>query len=146
MTEGKGSITGWGPRDSVARGNPRGVTEGKRSIAGWGALGAAAVLLAAMGGCGDATTTTTVRFWAMGFEGDVVAELMPDFERDHPGIRVDVQRLPWTSAHEKLLTAFVGDVTPDLAQLGNTWLPELATLGALEPLDAAVAASTIVRR
>jgi len=106
---------------------------------------AAATLLAAMGGCGDATAPTTVRFWAMGFEGDVVAELMTDFERDHPGIRVDVQRLPWTSAHEKLLTAFVGDVTPDLAQLGNTWLPELATLGALEPLDAAVTASAVVR-
>ena len=121
------------------------MTKGKRVLAGPGALGAAAMLFAAMGGCGDATAPTTVRFWAMGFEGDVVAELMTDFERDHPGIRVDVQRLPWTSAHEKLLTAFVGDVTPDVAQLGNTWLPELATLGALAPLDAAVTASAGVR-
>ena len=54
----------------------------------------------------------------------------------NPGIRVQVQQIPWTAAHEKLLTAYVGDATPDVAQLGNTWIPEFAALGALEPLDA----------
>jgi multiple sugar transport system substrate-binding protein len=104
-----------------------------------------AAALAALAGCDDRAAPTTVRFWAMGREGEVAAELCADFERDHPGIRIEVQQLPWTSAHEKLLTAFVGDATPDLAQLGNTWLPELATLGALAPLDAAAAASQVVR-
>jgi multiple sugar transport system substrate-binding protein len=99
----------------------------------------------ALGACGDAGGTTTLRFWAMGREGEVAAELVAAFERDHPGIRVDVQQLPWTSAHEKLLTAVVGDATPDLAQLGNTWLPELATLDALALLDGPVAASAIVQ-
>ena len=56
-----------------------------------------------------------VSFWALGREGEVVAELLPEFERAHPGIRVEVQQIPWTAAHEKLLTAFVGDATPDLA-------------------------------
>ena len=37
--------------------------------------------------------------------------------------------LPWSAAHEKLLTAFAGDATPDLAQMGNTWLPEFVALG-----------------
>jgi hypothetical protein len=36
VTEGDRSIAGEGPRDSLARGNPRGVTEGDRSIAGQG--------------------------------------------------------------------------------------------------------------
>ena len=76
----------------------------------------------------------------MGREGEVVAELLPEFERAHPGIRVEVQQLPWTAAHEKLLTAFAGDATPDVCQLGNTWIPEFVALGALEPLDAHVAA------
>jgi multiple sugar transport system substrate-binding protein len=78
---------------------------------------------------------TTLRFWAMGRESEVVAELMPGFEREHPGVRVKVEQLPWTAAHEKLLTAFAGDATPDLAQVGNTWLPEMQALGALEPLE-----------
>jgi multiple sugar transport system substrate-binding protein len=104
---------------------------------------AIALALACSGG--EPSAPTTVRLWAMGREGEVVAELVPEFEHRHPGIRVVVQQIPWTSAHEKLLTAVVGDATPDLAQLGNTWLPELATLGALARLDAEVAASPVVR-
>lgn len=76
----------------------------------------------------------TLRFWAMGREGEVAVQLLDGFEREHPGIRVRVEQLPWSAAHEKLLTAFAGDATPDVAQMGNTWLPEMAALGALEPL------------
>jgi multiple sugar transport system substrate-binding protein len=77
----------------------------------------------------------TLRFWAMGREGEVVSELVRDFEREHPNVRVDVQQIPWTAAHEKLLTGFVGESTPDIAQLGNTWVPEFVALEALEPLS-----------
>lgn len=80
-------------------------------------------------------TREVVRFWAMGYEGEVVAQLLPEFERRHPGIKVEVQQLPWTAAHEKLLTAFAGDALPDACALGNTWIPEFALLDALEPLD-----------
>jgi len=94
-----------------------------------------ATAAAALTGCARHDGTTTLRFWAMGRESEVVAELMPGFEREHPGVRVKVEQLPWTAAHEKLLTAFAGDATPDLAQVGNTWLPEMQALGALEPLE-----------
>jgi multiple sugar transport system substrate-binding protein len=80
----------------------------------------------------------------MGREGEVVAELLGEFERRHPGIRVNVQHVPWSAAHEKLLTAFAGDSTPDLCQLGNTWIPELVALNALAPLDRYVAGSPVV--
>ena len=80
----------------------------------------------------------------MGREGEVVTQLVPDFERTHPRIRVEVQQLPWSAAHEKLLTAFAGSSTPDLCQLGNTWIPEFVALDALEPLDANVAASQTI--
>ena len=86
----------------------------------------------------------TLRFWAMGREGEVVAELVREFERAHPGIHVEVQTLPWSAAHEKLLTAFAGDTTPDLCQLGNTWIPEFVALGALRSLDADIAGSKSV--
>jgi multiple sugar transport system substrate-binding protein len=82
-----------------------------------------------------------VRFWAMGYEGEVVAKLLPEFERRHPDIHVDLQQLPWTAAHEKLLTAYAGDALPDVCALGNTWVPEFVALGALQPLDARIAAS-----
>ncbi|HVR96805.1 MAG TPA: sugar ABC transporter substrate-binding protein [Thermoanaerobaculia bacterium] len=82
--------------------------------------------------------------WAFGREGEVVQELMPEFERRHPGVRVRAQMVPWTAAHEKLLTAFVGESTPDLAQIGNSWIPELVAVGALERLDPWIAASPTV--
>jgi multiple sugar transport system substrate-binding protein len=97
-------------------------------------------LLAATAAFGTAactrTDTRTIRFWAMGREGEVALELLAGFERENPGVRVRVEQLPWSAAHEKLLTAFAGDATPDVAQMGNTWLPEMAALGALEPLQA----------
>lgn len=82
----------------------------------------------------------------MGREGEVVSELIPAFERDNPGIRVQVQQIPWSAAHEKLLTAFVGNATPDIAMLGNTWVPEFEALDALEPLDQRVEVSSHVVR
>lgn len=88
----------------------------------------------------------TLRFWAMGAEGEKVQALVHEFERQHPGVHVEVQQIPWTAAHEKLLTAHVGGSTPDVAQLGNTWVPEFAALDALTPLDARVASSPAVPR
>jgi multiple sugar transport system substrate-binding protein len=101
--------------------------------------------LAALGGCGDVGDgRQELRFWAMGREGEVVAQLVPEFERLNPGIRVRVQQIPWISAHEKLLTAFAGDATPDVAQLGSSWVPELVALGAVEPLDPMLRASRVI--
>ncbi|HKR64547.1 MAG TPA: extracellular solute-binding protein, partial [Thermoanaerobaculia bacterium] len=87
------------------------------------------------------STTTTIRFWGLGREGEVVAALLPEFYKENPGIRVDVQQIPWTAAHEKMLTAHVGNSLPDIAQTGNTWIPEFVAVRAIEPLDARVAQS-----
>ncbi len=90
--------------------------------------------------CAPSSSPDTLRFWAFGREGEVVAELVRDFEREHPGAHIRVQQIPWTAAHEKLLTAHVGGAAPDIAQMGNTWIPEMVTLGALTSLD------TLIRR
>jgi len=115
----------------------------RRSLACLIAIG---LVLAAAGCSSRSADQTVVRFWAMGREGEVVVELIPEFERTHPAIRVEVQQLPWSAAHEKLLTAFAGDATPDVCQLGNTWIPEFVALHALEPLDDEVAGSQAIDR
>ncbi|MDE2369541.1 MAG: sugar ABC transporter substrate-binding protein [Burkholderiales bacterium] len=101
-----------------------------------------ALALAGLAGC-DRADPGLLNFWAMGREAEVVTELLPAFHARHPDIVVRVQQLPWTAAHELLLTAYAGDALPDLCQLGNTWLPEFAALDALVPLDARIAASGI---
>jgi len=95
--------------------------------------------------CQPAHRGVTLRFWAMGREGEVVQELVRDFEQEHPNVHVEVQQIPWTAAHEKLLTSHVGHASPDVAQLGNTWIAEFAALQALEPLDPWLAHSQEVR-
>jgi multiple sugar transport system substrate-binding protein len=102
------------------------------------ALLAAAPLAGCAGRTGDGRT---IEFWAMGREGEVVAALTPEFERQNPGLKVRVQQQPWTAAHEKLLTAYAGGSLPDVGQVGNTWLPEFVALNAVEPLDARLAAT-----
>jgi multiple sugar transport system substrate-binding protein len=84
--------------------------------------------------CSTRLDANRIEFWGLGREGEVVAELVPLFEKE-TGIHVDVQHIPWTAAHEKILTAHVGKSLPDVAQIGNTWIPELSTLHAIEPLN-----------
>lgn len=94
--------------------------------------------LLVLAACAPHEGAETITFWAFGREGEVVSQLVRGFEREHPGVHVRVEQIPWTAAHEKLLTAYVGRATPDLAQMGNTWIPEMETLGALLPLDSLV--------
>ena len=111
-----------------------------------GPFALACVLLLAACARQAAPQREVVRFWAMGREAEVVGGLIDEFERENPGIAVDVQQVPWTAAHEKLLTAYAADELPDIFQLGNTWVPEFAMLGALEPLQPRVDASREVRQ
>lgn len=97
--------------------------------------------LAAACSRGGNDATTTVEFWAFGSEAEHVRPLLADFERRHPQIRVRLQQIPWSAAHEKLLTAWVGGALPDVFQAGSTWLAELHALGVLAPLDARIAAT-----
>ena len=116
----------------------------KRSMRG---LILAFALASIMNGCGGAQDTREeVVFWAFGAEGEHVQALLPGFESRNPDIRVKLQMIPWTAAHEKVLTAYAGDATPDLCQWGNTWIPEMALLEALEPLDKRVESSSAIRR
>jgi multiple sugar transport system substrate-binding protein len=101
------------------------------------ALGLMAGAGAALAGCGRDDGITRLTFWAMGNEGTNVPRLLPAFEAANPGIRVEVQPQPWTAAHQKLLTGYAGNSLPDVSQIGNTWVAELAAIGALSPLPGA---------
>ena len=87
-----------------------------------------------------------IKFWAMGSEAEYVTKLVPKFEKRNPNIKVIVQAIPWTAAQEKLITAFASDNTPDACQLGNTWVPQFASLDAIIKLDDFVTASSLVKK
>jgi len=102
-------------------------------------LGLIAGAGAALAGCAREDGIIRLTFWAMGNEGSSVPKILPAFEAANPGIRVEVQPLPWTAAHQKLLTAYAGDSLPDVSQIGNTWVAELAAIGALSATPPAAA-------
>lgn len=88
---------------------------------------------AALAGCGRARAGGKLTWWGIGPQGENAPLLLPPFERE-TGIAVDVQSLPWTGVHEKLLTAHAGGSLPDVMLLANEWVEELAMLGALAPV------------
>ncbi len=71
----------------------------------------------------------------MGEEGKKLAGLARIFEATRPGVRVEIQAIPWGAAHAKLITAVVGGIPPDISQMGTTWMPEFAAMDALQPLN-----------
>ncbi|MGR9049707.1 sugar ABC transporter substrate-binding protein [Halobacillus faecis] len=92
-----------------------------------------------LAGCSDSSSSegdeNTVTVWAMGEEGKKLKEFSKDFEEKNEGLTVDVQAIPWDTAHDKLLTAVASGNGPDVVQLGTTWVPEFAEAGALLDLS-----------
>jgi N,N'-diacetylchitobiose transport system substrate-binding protein len=102
----------------------------------------AAVALAATGcGGGDTGDGRTLTVWIM--EG-TNADARPFFDelstafRNQTGASLDVQFLPWASAHDRFLTSIAGGTTPDVAELGTTWVGEFGSTGALADLTGRV--------
>lgn len=82
--------------------------------------------------------------WAMGAEGRKLPDMTKRFEQENPGVKVVVQPIPWGAAHEKLLTAVVGGIPPDVSQLGTTWMAEFYAMDALVSLDEFIKKSDVV--
>src|ERR1044072_3197507 len=99
---------------------------------------AVAVMAATAGARVDtADKTTTITFWdAYSSDGPEVKRLekvlIPQFEKQHPGIVVKDVTIPYDSLHQKLITAVAGSQLPDLVRSDIIWVPELANLGVLQ--------------
>ncbi|MCY7339059.1 MAG: extracellular solute-binding protein [Sphingomonas bacterium] len=92
-------------------------------VAGWAALPFAA-------GCAR-RAAGTIDMWAMGAEAENLPALLASISG---APKVAIQPLPWSAAHEKLLTSFAGNSLPDIGQVGNSWIAELTAIDALEPV------------
>ena len=90
-------------------------------------------LLPLAGCAGSRAQGRALTMWAMSWEGDYSPLLMPAFTAA-TGIPVEVQSLPTTASHEKLLTAFAGGAMPDVLMLFDGWVREFATIGAIQPV------------
>jgi multiple sugar transport system substrate-binding protein len=95
---------------------------------------------------GTATTAkpasgpVTLTIWAMGDEGDKLgnSDVLQGFQTANPDIKVEVTSIPWTVAHDKLITAVAGKQTPDITALGTTWAGEFDKLNVLDPVPSTI--------
>jgi multiple sugar transport system substrate-binding protein len=82
----------------------------------------------------------TLQVWANGDEGDKLAAspAISTFKSQNPNITLQITPLPWTVAHDKLITAIAGRQTPDVAMIGTTGMGELTKLNAVTTLPSSV--------
>lgn len=97
------------------------------------ALIAGLPVLAATAGCSPRRNPDALTFWGISYEGDYAPHLMPAFTKA-TGIAVEVQTLPASAAHEKLLTAQAGGALPDVMMVYNGWVGTFAMIGALRQI------------
>lgn len=84
---------------------------------------------------GAAPASGTITLWAQGAEAEKLPALLKQFEAENPGVKVNVTPIPWDAAHNKYQTAVAGGVTPDIGQLGTTWMGEFGSALAPVPGD-----------
>ncbi len=67
---------------------------------------------------------------------DVVEnEMIPEFEKDHPGIELGVEFIPWGELSTKLTTGFAGGIGPDIFMHGQAAIAGFAEKGLILPID-----------
>jgi len=80
----------------------------------------------------DGKATGEVTVWAMGTEGEKLAEFAKGFTAENPDAKVNVTAVPWDAAHQKITGAIAAKQTPDVSMIGTTWMGEFAKTGALD--------------
>lgn len=75
---------------------------------------------------GSGAPTGTLTIWAQADEGAALPAFAKEFESLNPGVKVNVTAIPWDAAHNKYQTAIAGGSTPDVAQMGTTWMADFA--------------------
>ena len=82
----------------------------------------------------------TINFWhhysAQSAENETLVNvLIPEFEKENPGIKVNAVSHEWADLHEKILISAQSDTLPDVARLDSAWVPEFQEMGILTALD-----------
>lgn len=83
----------------------------------------------------------TISFWhhysAQSAENETLMNvLIPAFEKENPGIKVNAVSHEWAELHDKVLVSANSKALPDVARCDIAWLPEFQKMGIVKALDA----------
>ncbi len=74
----------------------------------------------------DQPATGVLNVWAQADEAAALPAFADEFMELNPDLTINVTALPWDAAHNKYQTAIAAGTTPDMAQMGTTWMPDFA--------------------
>ncbi len=88
----------------------------------------------------ESAEEVTINFWhhysAQSAENETLTTvLIPKFEEENPGIKVNAVSHEWADLHDKILISAQSDTLPDVARLDSAWIPEFQKMGILVPLN-----------
>lgn len=67
---------------------------------------------------------------------DVIRKLLPEFEKENPGIKVIIEDMPYDAMRDKILASFMAPkATYDIVIVDNPWMDEFVAGNFLEALD-----------
>ena len=81
-----------------------------------------------------------INFWhhysAQSAENETLMNvLIPKFEEENPGYKVNAVSHEWADLHDKILVSASSNTLPDVARLDIAWVPEFQKMNILVPLD-----------
>jgi len=82
----------------------------------------------------DARTTLRISSWGDLQENNILQNLIDGFEKLHPGVHVQLDRVPFEEYVDKLLTQYAGKMAPDVIFVSAEHLADFYPRGLLEPL------------
>lgn len=88
-----------------------------------------------------APSATTIEFWQFWTDAEtkpVITQIVNDFEKRNPDIKVNLTDLTWANGHEKIVLAFASRSGPDVLELGSDWVAQFADAGHLADLSNAI--------
>src|SRR4029453_13767622 len=114
------------------------------------ALAGGVLVVMALAGCGradvagaevqpgaaidDTPAAGTIDVWAMGTEGELLPDLVAEFEKENPDADVNVTAIPWQDYAKKIETAVASGSTPDATMIGSSDLASFVAGGVLDPV------------
>jgi len=86
---------------------------------------------------GTIAAATTIEFWQFWTDSKikpVMQDIVTEFEKLNPEIKVNLTDLTWSNGHEKIVIAFASKNAPDIIELGSDWVAQFADAGQLSDL------------
>lgn len=84
---------------------------------------------------------TTIEFWQFWTDAQVkptIIQIVRDFEKVNPDIKVNVTDLTWANGFEKIAIAFNSKSGPDVLEVGSDWVAQFADAGHLADISESI--------